>query len=433
MKLSLLPDYLFSTFVQFYFLSKMLTPRLKPWLCFFILCVMNLLISFINVNLGLYLVFPQEVLFLIFSIVLIHFLFKGKNGKKLMTAIFTDGLNYTAVFLFLPLVHFMAGHMDNFVAVNLLYRLNDLARMVFCGGVYVWISHKYRNIQGNISMSGNLYLLILAFFVKSAVTFFGVYQMDQGGYTLLTVLHITIFAAAGVTLLIFSLYYVDRRLVLALVGQQNAFLEKQTKAWKENEKQLSAFRHDSKNHLMCLKGLLRSGHSREAEEYINAITHTVSSFSPEFSTGNVYGDAVLGEKLALAGDGKTILETDMILPSENLISPLDLSIILNNGLDNALEACRQIPEGLKKRNIKAVSYVRHSCLIIEITNPLPPSKKPEKSLFQSTKENSTLHGIGLSNVREAVERLNGTLDLSVRDGWFCFCVMLPLTLPSSEL
>lgn len=418
--------FLISVFVEFYFLNQMLVPKPGPVPAFVGLAAINALVSYINVDCGLYLVFPQEILFLLSSILSLHLFYNGKSGKRLMLAIFIDGIGNTATFLFLPTIHYVSGFMEVSQLSHFLYDVCTILTLSFLGITYHWIAKKYRNLQGAIAPAGNFYLLILAFFVKCAVTYYGTAQLDSGHYSLVSVICITLAAVIGVMILLFSLYYVDRRLILALSTQQNEFLEKQMEIWKEHEKQSAAFRHDLKNHFLCLESLLHSGHNPEAEAYLNEITHRVTSFSSEFSTGNVYADAVLREKLALAEAGSIDLETDMIFPPADQFPPVDLCIILSNGLDNAIEACKRLPEANTERRIKALSYVRHSCLMIEIINPLPPSQKEGPTLLKSTKQNTELHGIGLSNVLQAVERHHGTMEVNARSGSFCFYVMLPL-------
>lgn len=406
----------------------MLSPRFRPLPTFLGLTVFHALVNFVNINCGLYRIFPQNVFFLLTSTGMIFLFYLGKSQKKIMISIFMDGLGYTSSFVFLPLIHYTAGSMKDYLLSHHIYGLCDILSFVFNAMILEWIVKKYRNLQGDISLEGNLYLLILSFFIRQSVIYYGTSRMDSINYSIGSAMTITMSALAGTALFIFSVYYVDRRLVLALAKQQNEFLENQMAAWREEEKQLAGFRHDLKNHMLCVRNLLQSEKNVEAQEYLSSITHTIPFLSPGISTGNVYADAILKEKLALAQAAGICLNTDFIFPPADMLSPMDLCIILSNGLDNALEACRKIPDGGPGRKIQANSYVRHSCLLLEITNPIPPSRKQEARLFKTTKKDPQFHGIGLSNIREAVERCHGTLELTVTEEYFHFCAMLPLPL-----
>lgn len=382
--------------------------------------------SFININLGLYRIFPQELFYFLTSLLMIWILFQSSAGKKFMTAIFTDGLGYTCNFVFLPLIQYISKNMiDGTVFHDLAYRLCDVLTILLYSAILEWVGRKYSNLHGKISLTENLFLLILCFFTRQTVIYYG-WSQFQHNNTLISNLAATVVAAVGVSLITFSAYYADRKLSLLLASEKTVILEKRIAAWQGEEKQLAGFRHDFKNHMLCLRNLLSMNKNQEAIKYLDCITGTVNSFYPEYSSGNAYADAVIREKLGLARAWDIRLETDLIFPSSDLIDPADLCIILSNALDNALEACRKLKGQTDPPLINTVSCVRSSFLIIEITNPLPYDQKLKTTFLHSTKEESHLHGIGLSNVRDAVERCHGTLELSISEEKFHFCVMLPL-------
>lgn len=386
--------------------------------------------SLINITCGLYLVFPQELFYFLTSLVMIWVLFQASAGKKVMIAIFTDGLGYTCNFVFLPLIQYISKNIiDHSAFYDLAYKLCDILTFLLYSAIFEWVGRKCRNLHGEITMTENLFLLILCFFTRQTVIYYGCNQFQHNN-TLISNIVATAVAAGGVSLITFSSYYADRKLSLLLANEKNELLEKRIAAWQGEEKQLSGFRHDYKNHMLCLRNLLSMNKSEEALTYLDCITGTVDSFYPEYSSGNAYADAVIREKLALARTWGICIETDFILPTSDLINPSDLCIILSNALDNALEACQKLTGQTDTPLITASSYVRRSFLIIEIKNPVLSTQNLKASLFQSTKEEPHLHGIGLSNIRDAVECCHGTLELSVSEEVFHFCAMLPLFPPS---
>ena len=386
--------------------------------------------NFININLGLYRIFPQELFYFLTSLLMIWVLFQSSAGKKVMIAIFTDGLGYTCNFVFLPLIQYISKNLiERPVFYDLAYRLCDILTILLYSSILEWVGRKYSNLHGEITMAENLFLLILCFFTRQTVIYYGCSQFQHNN-TLISNIMATAVAAGGVSLITFSSYYADRKLSLLLANEKNGILEKRIAAWQGEEKQLAGFRHDFKNHMLCLKNLLSMNKNQEAVKYLDCITGTVNSFYPEYSSGNAYADAVIREKLALARTWEIRLETDLIFPASDLINPADLCIILSNALDNALEACRKLTGQTDNPIIKAASCVRSSFLIIEITNPVPYARKLKTTHLHSTKEEPHLHGIGLSNIHDAAKRCHGTVELSISEGVFHFCVMLPLFPPS---
>ena len=64
-------------------------------------------------------------------------------------------------------------------------------------------------------------------------------------------------------------------------------------------KQTSSFRHDVKNHLSVLDGLLRGGRLEEGRAYLKKLRAVSESLSFPYQTGNAMVDILLGEKLGL--------------------------------------------------------------------------------------------------------------------------------------
>ncbi|MDF2887930.1 MAG: hypothetical protein K0R23_2315 [Lacrimispora sp.] len=407
----------------------MLKCRYNQVLTFIGVAIFNEASNFININCGLYRIFPQELFYFLTSLIMIWSLFQGSAGKKVMVAIFTDGLGYTCNFVFLPLIQYVSKNIiDQPSIYDLAYKLCDILTILLNSAILEWVGRKCRNLHGEITMTENLFLLILCFFTRQTVIYYGLNQFQYNN-TLISNLAATGVAVGGVSLITFSSYYADRKLSLLLANEKNIILEKRIAAWQGEDKQLSGFRHDFKNHMLCLRNLLSMEKNKEALNYLDCITGTVNTFYPDYSSGNPYADAIIREKLALARAWEIRLDTDFIFPSTDLIDPTDLCIILSNALDNALEACRRLTGQTDEPLITALSCVQRSFLIIEITNPVPDIQNRNTSPFRSAKEEPHLHGIGLSNIRDAVERCHGTLDLSISEEVFHFCVMLPLFPP----
>lgn len=407
----------------------MLKCRYNQVLTFIGVAIFNEASNFININCGLYRIFPQELFYFLTSLIMIWSLFQGSAGKKVMVAIFTDGLGYTCNFVFLPLIQYVSKNIiDQPSIYDLAYKLCDILTILLNSAILEWVGRKCRNLHGEITMTENLFLLILCFFTRQTVIYYGLNQFQYNN-TLISNLAATGVAVGGVSLITFSSYYADRKLSLLLANEKNIILEKRIAAWQGEEKQLSGFRHDFKNHMLCLRNLLSMEKNKEALKYLDCITGTVNTFYPDYSSGNPYADAIIREKLALARAWEIRLDTDFIFPSTDLIDPTDLCIILSNALDNALEACRRLTGQTDEPLITVLSCVQRSFLIIEITNPVPDIQNRNTSPFRSAKEEPHLHGIGLSNIRDAVERCHGTLDLSISEEVFHFCVMLPLFPP----
>ena len=158
-----------------------------------------------------------------------------------------------------------------------------------------------------------------------------------------------------------------------------------------------AFRHDIKNHLSVLDGLLSGGRPAEGRAYLEKLRAASDALSFPYQTGNPVVDILLGEKLGLAKE--IAAEVSLLLPSPCAIDDFDLCVILANALDNAIAACRSGPA---PRSIRVAGTRQGDFYMLSVENTCsegPPH--PE--------------GIGLSNIRSAAEKYHGAV-LTEKDG-----------------
>ena len=155
--------------------------------------------------------------------------------------------------------------------------------------------------------------------------------------------------------------------------------------------QTKSFRHDIKNHLSVLNGLLRSGKLEEGREYLKKLEAVSEALSFPYQTGNPVVDILLGEKLGLAKE--IAAEVSLVLPKPCGIDDFDLCVLFANALDNAIAACR-VGSGAKAIRISGKQQGDFYMLTFENTcsdEPLPPA------------------GTGLSNIKAVTEKYRGAL------------------------
>ena len=105
-------------------------------------------------------------------------------------------------------------------------------------------------------------------------------------------------------------------------------------------------------------------------------------------------------------------------------SEIDLSLIIGNLMDNAMEACADIQDPAK-RFIRIYIDIFKGQLYIYIMNSQEGRRKRSGRIYKSTK-NSIGHGFGLMRIDKVVSRYNGYLDRQDEEGVFVTEIMLPL-------
>ena len=187
-------------------------------------------------------------------------------------------------------------------------------------------------------------------------------------------------------------------------------------------KDMRGWRHDFKNHLQVLKGLSLEEDIDAIKEYLDQLEISLLDIEPRVKTGNKMTDAILNSKISLAKSHDIDISADAHIPVALTISETDLSIIIGNLLDNAIESNLKIPT--KERFIRVYMDMKNTQLYLSITNAAEPVKKKKLSgLFTSTKGRD--HGLGLIRIDEVVEKNGGYLKRNSEAGAFTTEVLMP--------
>lgn len=227
--------------------------------------------------------------------------------------------------------------------------------------------------------------------------------------------------------LIFDIY--DRMSVQALMERQNHAYEQEIRLCvrqaEEREaayQQTSTLRHDLNGHLVALSALLEAGQTEETLKEIRKMLRDNSlNRHGVAETGNLALDALVNYKYATATAKDINMKCLLEVPAELFVEGTDLCIILENLLNNALEAVQNMPES--ERTISLAVQLIKGILIITVENPFQGEiLRDSRGKFRSGKVGD--HGIGLLSVERTAEKYDGELSISYEAGTFHVSVML---------
>lgn len=185
------------------------------------------------------------------------------------------------------------------------------------------------------------------------------------------------------------------------------------------DKDLRDFRHDYKNHMICVQSLIEAKEYDEATEYLKGITLHKTVLSRGFSSGNSIVDVLLSDKSEWAEKVGAEIQFEGVI-YEN-IPPADLCTILSNAIDNAIEACEKIQSDEQKIISVKCSYIKR-IQFIDITNPVSEDVKITNNVVETSKSDKNIHGIGLYNIRRTVMKYDGEFDISCKDKTFVMSI-----------
>lgn len=107
-----------------------------------------------------------------------------------------------------------------------------------------------------------------------------------------------------------------------------------------------------------------------------------------------------------------------------MIDDVSLCTIFANTLDNAVEACQKIEDKAARRISVKARYTENGYFSYEIVNSKCNRIRMRRERFITDKADSASHGVGISSVKEIVERYGGTMDISFTEGEFKVIILI---------
>lgn len=220
--------------------------------------------------------------------------------------------------------------------------------------------------------------------------------------------------------------YIKRTITKQIADYQDDLLEKHCEEVENMYRKMRGWRHDYHNHIQTMKAYLSMGNLKELEHYLNERDHDLTTVDTVIKTGNVKLDAILNSKISLAMGKGIRVEAKAVIPADlNVkISEIDLSLIIGNLMDNAIEACLKIKEK-EQRYIRIYIDVLKGQLYLYIMNSSEGKLYRSGKLYLTTKDKK-YHGLGLLRMDQVIEKYHGYLDRQNEEGVFVTEVMLPL-------
>ncbi len=178
--------------------------------------------------------------------------------------------------------------------------------------------------------------------------------------------------------------------------------------------------HDMKHHLDALRAESDSG---TRERMLDELAESIQGYGDQVRTGNRIVDAVLTAKRASARDDG--IEVAYVVDGALLdfMRPLDVTAVLGNAVDNALEGARSVrdPDG---RVVRVALFAQDDFVMLRVENSFDGVIRRSGGRIVSRKSGSG-HGYGLRNIEAAAAAYGGTMSVTHDAQWFSLHVLLP--------
>lgn len=192
---------------------------------------------------------------------------------------------------------------------------------------------------------------------------------------------------------------------------------------KENLEEMRQIRHDIKNQFAYMQIFLSQKDYGGLEEYFKEISGGIAADEAFLDVENVTVRNALSLEKYKAKQSGTALEAKTAVPKELRIENKDVTAVIINLIDNAIEAVTE--DGLLNAVITVEVIKKRNVLYIKVENPVKDeSKKTRRKSLLTAKENKNLHGRGTKIISATAEKYDGVFNYTVSDDKFSAEVML---------
>ena len=179
-------------------------------------------------------------------------------------------------------------------------------------------------------------------------------------------------------------------------------------------------RHELKNHMFYMQYLIDKKDFDGLSRYFREFYQKESRHLVEVDASGSVLNAVLHQKLSVAGQKGIQIVDDLHCAPPKEIDEKDLCLLLSNLLDNAIEAS----EGLQNAVITVHMRLVKEYLSLVVSNTVDRDVLRENPGLSTDKPHREIHGIGLRVIREIVDRYDGSVRFESGDGMFHAKLML---------
>ena len=203
-----------------------------------------------------------------------------------------------------------------------------------------------------------------------------------------------------------------------LIKMKNTMLQK---SLDETEQAFQLWRksvHDYKNHVIALRQLAADENMEGIKEYLNCENELIQKKMFYIKTGNSVVDAIVNTKQRLSEEKGITFIVNAAIPKKCCVREIDMSNILGNLIDNAMEAS----QGEEEPYIDLTIRQEKTFLVIKIINQY--SRDFSENL-KTTKKKQEFHGIGIRSVKSIVTKYEGEFSIDKKGTEVVVKILIP--------
>lgn len=178
-------------------------------------------------------------------------------------------------------------------------------------------------------------------------------------------------------------------------------------------------RHDTRHRFQTIASLLESGQIGRAMDYVSQSVDRIETETAVTYCKDVLLNATLSSYFGQANKEGITLETHLSLPDTLPVDSGEFSIVVANALENAIHACRLLPEAEKKIIFQCIYKPK---LMLQISNSCKQEIIFSESGLPLSGEKE--HGFGTRSIMAFCKKYGALCSFSVDEGLFRLKIVL---------
>ena len=367
---------------------------------------------------------PLNFLVNILCLFLLTFLFKSKIVFRVSTTIIIIIIQLTSERLLEAVVlpsmpDLMESINDETIYNCMMLGCSIISFLLTFITIYLWNHFMSKNGSFN-----NPIILITP--VLSFLLFESLPLVFPGNTNFPTFLLLFSFINAGINIV--NYHFINYVIKYHDLQKKHQILTYQLEAQKEKYVQISSsYRetrrivHDTKKHYLAIDSHIENNRYDKLREYLKDALDDLDKTYSRVNTGNLVIDALVSNSINIANEHGIKMEYDIHIDKDIIkIEDYDLSIIIGNLLENAINACSNTNDEEKPVIQLTIFTDNDNNFVFKIKNPIT-SSSPKRPGSRT----DLYHGYGLENAKNTVSKINGTYIIDDNDDIFCVSLVLP--------
>ena len=219
----------------------------------------------------------------------------------------------------------------------------------------------------------------------------------------------------------------DMEKKLEQMSQDYAKQQDMEKEIRNMQEQSRLLKHDMKNHTLVILSYLEEGRLEEAKTYTSDILDKLNMMYSYVNVGNALLNYIINNKLSRAKEVGLEIKAEIENLAFSYMDSVDFSALLNNLLDNAIEAA----QNSKVKKLEVVIAKQKGYDVITVKNTIDASVLENNPDFVTTKQEEG-HGFGMKQILNITDKYEGMLDTYEKNGFFIIGVMFLENEPNEQ-